>query len=1632
MADFNIFNNPEPYEIYLCKPNGQLLYELNGIDDTTALLTKNLNNQYELAFDYFRFINDPETNELIESNGYHKLAIGMNLFVKDVGFFRMKYPPYSYSDDIEKKSISAFSIESELENKDITLKINTGEEDSLEYLVQYEDGETENLLNDYTDLPYDYIVFYNTFPEQLQEIQNKYSDTTYTDANSIAEIKKYCDLIPRLKSKLTTDANGDTTVDEYVSYTYDNSGENIVSVKLTGFNSRIQVLISFYTKYRDQLSLVSLLTEKCSPNWKFGNIEESLYNKKFQFDIEDKNIYSFLTQDLSSAANYIFDFDIINRIINIKTVDSIGDETGVVIEKQNLLNQLEVSCDEENLYTRFNVSGGDELNIDYINFGESYITDISYFLSAKDENGNRIYVSDTLADKYKLYEQDREIARKKYSDLTAEYNHYVEDISELQYRVPNDIVATDWGTYKMDELEAAVTTYNNLLCTLQTCYKEDYGTTGCNSDGSINENYIRNTEYWYDYYAYKQALDQISEAIDCLANDESYRGITDEQVLAKINAWKTEWSLYGTVELQNKIVVYENNLKVLVDGEAIILKDGSEEAKTWDELTGTEKQEYGNLEVNYQYEVYNKQYQEKKSCQEYLNGLLKKLDSLKASQQEVQNIRVQITTLVSFKKYDRIELNKVTPLANVTVSNSFTEEEIFDLNLLFIDKSYSNENIIVTSIDSIEDQIQIEYDLLDDAREQLSIESQPQISFTADIDNLLAMSEFKDFNFDIGNYVLVQYYDNYYVKLRLSSIEFNPKIPSDSLSVTFTNYIKSRSKRSDVSYILSQSNGSSSSGSSSGSGSGSGVGVDEISNTLLSKLLNTEMFGSKVSNIILDTLKVNELNAKYAKFDGLAKGVTIIDGKSVQTGYIRDKYYNGKNGDISNTKGSVINLEDGIFSFAGGSIKYDGKNVTFGENVTLSWNQITDKEDVGGLTEEQVTQITKNTISTSYIKSLNLTVGNEIQMGEDAVISWDQVSDADSKVTQITKDTVSTSYVNALNVTAKEVNSDWVYAGGVKADQINTGTLDASKITVKGLVVGENVEMGENATISWDQVSNKNIGTRNYVSKSGDYASGGETGWTSSNTSYFNVTVNDGYTRITRSGTANTYYAKIPLVTSLVKAETYTLSMKVRRSTVANLNIIGEAKATSTDTYTVITTFQSSQFQANAWTTLSYTFKANEAYNYIAIRSNDFTTSGQTIDFEYIQVEKGSVVSDWKQASEDIEDDIPDDAYITKITKDTVTTSYVNALNVTAKEVNSDWVYAGTVKADQISTGTLDATKLTVKGLTVGDNVTLGDNAVIKWNQVEDADTKVTQITKDTVTTSYVNALKITANSVISDAIKSANYKYTSGTYSDAGTFLNLSNGAFTSKNFAINSSGNLFAQGEIYATKGSLEDVVIKTLYVYDEMNDSNMLAITGSGESLDIQCALLVQEKLIAADNMDLEGHLTIGGGSSSTNNIIFQDVDATHECRIYGSNSSSTTGIGIYDAKNDRTVFAYNDTANTVSSKSFLEYTELTVSTSSGASAVSYNVRVFPFLKTVVLAARFTTNALTAGTTYTLGKISSATTYKPKLGHALATWVNSSSVACNCAAHISSDDGTINFHSTSAVSSGRYVYVSGTWTY
>lgn len=1090
----------------MCKSSGQVLGVLNGINEESCSLTVDIYGRYELSFDVNEYIYSG--NELVKANYYDEISMLMQLFIPSIGYFIINSSPTSKADS-EVKSVAATSIDSELENKNTTFKINCGTEDSLEYIVTYDESETETLLNGYTGLPYDYITIYNNYDEILEEVLQKYNaeyygcyddamEHYYSYPERFDEIIELCNLIPRLQRKVVetevTNDDGTTStvsyIEEYIIITYDESDNTkIKQIEFaTGgdldlwFENRLFDLREFYKKHKSQLSLMDYICAETNNAWSIGHIDEQFYNKKVRFEIESESIYSFLTQELSSAIEGIFTFDIINKKINLYAVENLGEDTGINLAYDTVQNQLDVSCDENSIFTRFKVSGGEDLSIKQVNYGTDIIEDLSYFMNYRDSNGKRLYVTDDLYKKYQKYLKYREDNRDTFISLSDQINKLNEEIKEIMYRVPNDGLKTDWNTYTTEELTNLLTTYNNMLVSLITLYKNDYGANGCNEDGSVNEEYLKDTIYWYDYCAYKEIITQIEDTI-IIKTDTTLSEEKEKELEAEIDAYKTEWTLYGSKELTNLIESYENKISAIKDkGSLEFYEEGNTlpnnyyvgDPIPWEYLSDIQKAEY-NKDLAGTYPIRCTTCKElcdnKRNAQKHLDTLNKQIDEINKQLEEPK------------EKYNELATNATPKNFSINGEKVFTNDDLKCLFNLYIDTDYTNENILTTSSDTVSSNLEHSKELLADAKEKLSIESQPQYTFSISMDNILHIDGFEGIveQFKLGNFIYIEYKNDIYVKMRLVSYTYNPMIVDNELSVEFSNIIKSATKRNDFTYLLDNATGSSkgSSSSSGGSGGSSSAFGDDLdvtmTNTMLSKLLNTELFGTRVSNVILDTIDVNGLTAKYATFGDLFRGTTTIDGACIKTGKIES---------TTNTSTgkpyTIINLDDGSFSFADEKLYY---NPDIKELVVKGTIYATNGSFSGTITSSSIesTIITSTTISGGTIA-----IGNNFSVDENGNMTANNGNfTGNIHATSLVLDKgvmIGTSYIDGLSSVATSGNYN---------DLTNIPTIPTD---VTQLIGGSNILYTNQVSISTSSTSNGitthsiTVGDKTYTSiETGDF-----------------------------------------------------------------------------------------------------------------------------------------------------------------------------------------------------------------------------------------------------------------------------------------------------------------------------------------------------------------------------------------------------------------------------------------------------------------------------------------------------------------------------------------------------------------
>ena len=667
--------------------------------------------------------------------------------------------------------------------------------------------------------------------------------------------------------------------------------------------------VVFYRPGKKDLSLMHLVLEKM-PGWSVDDddIDDELWNVKLSFSEDNINLYALLTSTIAPKANCIFMFDTIHRKIKAigkKKLDSYRYETNVFVGYRNLAQSVSVSVDEDSVYTRFNCEGADSLKLNDWNYNDSRIFDISYFTREP-------YMSSSLQEKVKKWVKWREDNRETFAELSKRRAAKNEEIYELKYRVPNDADAyKQWDNMKKDALTKNLNYYYSLLGPMQLAVDPDpqYTTDADGkqkyvpwkkSDGSVDhERYLAEQKKLLDankvssYYSYYEIITYVIPNIEiAIVNYDITK--TDEKK-SYVKGYEEDWKLYGTEEIEGRRKDYLNRLETLKQYE-----------KPWNELTDEEKKGYAGNEKEGWYKTQHEEYVKIKTAigDENTPGTL-------LYEQKQLNAQLKVKN----DELNAIDAERTPYVTNATLDNpdfGFTEKEKVVINTLFHDTDYQNENIVSISTNTVQDKIDVEKELYDDCVKKLSEVSQPQITFTTNMDNLLRLPEFAAWNDDfvLLKYIRLGIKDDYSVKLRLIGITWNPCEVTPDITVEFCNMITSRSGRSDLTQLLDSdgqgasknaisigANNSNSvqeyvsglldaivnNGLFKGGGSGTGTGGSSILNKENMDLLNNLFNGYfnfhklDVDNLNVDKGSFNEIFAKYIDTDLIKTHTAIID-----------------------------------------------------------------------------------------------------------------------------------------------------------------------------------------------------------------------------------------------------------------------------------------------------------------------------------------------------------------------------------------------------------------------------------------------------------------------------------------------------------------------------------------------------------------------------------------------------------------------------------------------------------------------------------------------------------------------------------------------------------------------------------
>lgn len=196
------------------------------------------------------------------------------------------------------------------------------------------------------------------------------------------------------------------------------------------------------------------------------------------------------------------------------------------------------------------------------------------------------------------------------------------------------------------------------------------------------------------------------------------------------------------------------------------------------------------------------------------------------------------------------------------------------------------------------------------------------------------------------------------------------------------------------------------------------------------------------------------------------------------------------------------------------------------------------------------------------------------------------------------------------------------------------------------------------------------------------------------------------------------------------------------------------------------------------------------------------------------------------------------------------------------------------IVGDNILVNTIDASKIVTGTLIVGTNVGIGTafptasaGALAYLALVEEA-----QLGTTVIVGGYIKTNLLTADNVVTGALQSVDYAYSSGNFSTAGMQIDLDNSWIRAKNFAIDGSGNAYFLGNLSAsqiTTGSLS--VART--------DAD---VTGNNTAYD------------TARVNSLASTTLISGGVIGTDLVVANSINVTNLSAIKADMGTITAGI------------------------------------------------------------------------------------------------------------------------------------------
>lgn len=897
MAKYDKYGVRKPEVVYLAKPGQRAYCALNGVDPSTVNLRRQLTNTHELTLQVDKFVNGRM------SNGYTLIDVHMLLFVEDT-WFKITKPPIEENDGTRVyKEVTAESMEIELQQyRLVGFKVNRGSVDSVEMMYQKENNLEEfqqvhfcdkdtpglslmHVILDYADIPGWTIGYVDdiTLSEESDVLGQKYFLSDEVASFDVDSQDVYSFLTQDVAKAFSCIFIFNTIDKTINAYRKDSLGldTNIIlgwrnlQNALT-IDSESQVYTVFNVRGEDDLNIdyVNFGTSLIE-NFSYFMDERFLPKELIaKYNAWHEYMESRRSEYMELSKQYNIHLETIHDLMYRLPTDGTSNDWSSMDE-----DDLKTALDDYNalLAGLEKLYVDDEGNFDYNALKNSvdwalYEQILNYILPAVKAALQKKGFSIEEFGRGNLFQNVNPVITANWTSLDGKTLTPVgiPDEEKPCKAVTRGIQHPGNGGFKqkVSGLSAGETyTFSGYV----RCSGNGTANLECNLIGqdrsvlhtaSVTTDWVRISSTFVAQLNYYEFSYTFASGTYTVAGMQIEHGTLHDfgfySVLANetdtLDAFETDWKLYGTVELKNKQEVYTNNIETLKkDGFDAPYSEGSGFSWDW------------HSKMHQKYRDYQKLYNE---CTAALTDRTNELSTMETERDKINEDRQSVAKDVQKDQFGKVQ----------TEYEGFTEHELSLLRIISVQSDYVNENILTTSISTENEVVDTQYQLYLDAKKQLYVESRPQYTYSDSIDDLYALPQFRAFHDDlkVGNFLHVEISDSYFVKLRVIALEYNPCTWDGGVTVEFSNMTQYEGKRSDFTNLIDNAI-SSAVGQIVGANYSSDVTTYTFTPEAIKALLKNPIFNGFIDGVTSNTGNVGDITATTVTADAVITALLKAD-----------------------------------------------------------------------------------------------------------------------------------------------------------------------------------------------------------------------------------------------------------------------------------------------------------------------------------------------------------------------------------------------------------------------------------------------------------------------------------------------------------------------------------------------------------------------------------------------------------------------------------------------------------------------------------------------------------------------------------------------------------------------------------